>query len=199
MPKAPPVLIPPGDPEGLRRQTVTQINRINQQIAKSSQRAETMDLGHNRITSVADPGAPTDAVNLRTLKKHLDDITLQHVQRQNQNTSLYSAVFSSIGTLVSGQASAPYIIMPKRAGTPVVVKVACATSGTGTATATFNVARNGTNIMATPILFPPNSTAVVTATNFNSSAKFDVNDLITPVVSVAGGMSFVTIEVEVQP
>lgn len=195
-------MIPAGDPEQLRRQTVNQLNRINQQLASSDQRTQPMDLGHNRVTSVADPGAPTDAVNLRTLKKALDNITTQHLQRQSnqtQNGSIYSIVFSSVGTLVSGQLSAPYIIMPKRAGTPVTVKVGVNPLGTATATAHFQLQRNGTNIMQSDILFPPSSTAVVTAQNFAANAKFNVNDLITPVVSTAGGIAYVTLEIEVQP
>lgn len=200
-----PINIPPippgGDVENMRKQVTEQFNRMGTTLAKSDYRTAPLHLGGNRIAEVADPGAPTDAVNLRTLKKHLADLS-QSVQNRNSNgggSTRYSIVFSSIGSLVSGQTSAPYIVMPQRAGTPVVVKIACAASGTATATATFNVARNGVNIMAAPMTFPISTQGPVTYTNFANNAKFNVNDLITPVVSVAGGMAYVTIEVEVQP
>lgn len=192
-----PILIPQGDPESLRRQITQQVNRLKTQVSRSSQRTEPMDLGHNRITSVADPGAPTDAVNLRTLKKKLDDITMQHVQRKSGNPALlYSIVFSSIGQIVAGQLSAPYIIEAQRAGTPVNIKIAATTPPTGTFV--FNVARNGTNILITNGTLLPGQSSVITLTNFNTNAKFNVNDLITPVVATSGSAAYVTIEVEVQ-
>ena len=190
-------MIPQGDPEALRRQITQQLNRVATQVSRSSQRVEPMDLGHNRITSVADPGAPTDAVNLRTLKKHLDDITMQHQQRKAGAVSnLYSAVFSSIGTLVSGQQSAPYIIMPGRAGTPVIVKIAA--TSTGTADAKFNIAKNGVNIFASDLVLPTGSAGPLSYMNFIANTAFAVNDKLTPVVNTAGGCGFVTIEVEIQ-
>ena len=206
MPKNPPVNIPPGDPEQVRRQVSQQLNRIGTELAKSSLRTEPMNMQGNRVTGVADPGAPTDAVNLRTLKKHLDDITMQHVQRKSTPSSggIFRVVFSSVGALVSGQQSAPYIFY--HAGTPVSVKVSCV--GTATATAKFNVARirvtNGTsttssNILSSDLALPPSNFGPVTANNFTASAVFQTNDLIIPVVSTAGGVSFATIEVEIQP
>src|SRR5579859_6541595 len=147
MPKNIPINIRPGDPstENMRKQVSQQLNRMGTQLANSDRRTANLEMQGNRVVGVADPGAPTDAVNLRTLKKHLDDITLQHVQRRQGSTgSVYRVVFSNAGTLVSGQQIPPYIGF--HGGTPVSVKVAAL--GTGTATAHFNVARirvtNGT-------------------------------------------------------
>lgn len=204
MPKPVPINIPPGDPEQVRKQVSQQLNRISTDLAKSSQRTEPLQMQGNRVAGVADPGAPTDAVNLRTLKKHLDDITMQHVQRKQGTGNVYRAVFSNAGVLVSGQQIPPYIGF--HGGTPVAVKVACL--GTGTATAHFNVARirvtNGTsttsaNILASDLLLPPSNFGPVTAANFNSNASFIVNDLIVAVVSTAGGVSVATVELEIQP
>jgi hypothetical protein len=194
-----PLLIPQGDAEALRRQITQQVNRLKTQVAKSSQRTEVMDLGHNRITSVADPGAPTDAVNLRTLKKKIDEVTAQHVQRKQGNPNLlYTIVFSSIGQVVAGMLSAPYIIEAQKAGTPVNVKVAASSAPTSVPML-FNVAKNGVNILSSNGTLGTGVTSVIQVTNFNSNAKFSENDLITPVIAQSGSAGYVTIEIEVQP
>lgn len=208
MPKNIPVNIPPGDPgtENMRKQVSQALNRMGTQLANSDRRTANMDLQGNRVVGVADPGAPTDAVNLRTLKKHLDDITLQHVQRKQGNTSggNYRIVWSNSGTLVAGPTIPPYIFF--HAATPVSVKVAVL--GTGTATAHFNVARirvtNGTattstNILPTDLLLPPSNYGPVTSTAFVPNTAFAINDYVVGVCSIAGGVSVATIEMEVQP
>jgi uncharacterized metal-binding protein len=197
MPKNIPQMIPQGDQESTRRQVTQSLNRIGTQLAKSDHRTAPMDLGHNRIANVADPGAPTDAVNLRTLKKVINDIGIQHNIRKAATTSLYSIVFSSTGQVFTGQLSAPYIVMPNREGRPLLVKVAATVSGSGQSK--FNVAHNGSPILATDIILPASSNGVITANNFIPGFSFDIDDLITPVVTGAGGASLVTIEIEVFP
>jgi len=201
MPKFVPLLVPQGDDETNRRHIVQKLNDLGRNLAKSSQRTEAMDLGGHRVSSVADPGAPTDAVNLRTLKKHIDSLTHEQVRRSPPSAaaatgSIYSIVFSSIGMLVSGQLSAPYIIMPSREGMPVAVKLAA--TSTGTADCHMQVARNGTAILASDLVLPAGQHGPVTTTVFVPSPGFHLNDQITPVVLTAGGVGYVTIEVEVQ-
>lgn len=200
MPKLQPVTIPPtSNPETLRKFTVQHLNALSQQIAGSSQRTEPMDMGQNQINNVADPGNALDAVNLRTLKKYTQYQT--HPPQQVSGNSLYSVVFSYNGAVVAGVPSPPYIIMPSRAGTPVSVKVAV--TGTGTGTGSFNISWiHGTataTVLSTGITLPAGSSGPITSTAFASGVTFAVNDLLTPVVSASGGVSNLTIEVEIQP
>jgi hypothetical protein len=197
MPKFIPTLIPQGDPEAVRRQVTQELNRIKENLAQSSNRTEDMNLGGNRVTAVADPGNPTDAVNLRYLKKKLDDINLQQHQRQKRNP--YSVVFASVGTITVGMLSAPYIIMPGRAGSPNYVKVATIPAGAGIGAAQFNLALNGTNVLTSDIVLPAGSQGPVTVTNFVAGTVFPVDGLLTPVVTKSGGTSYVTLEVEIIP
>jgi hypothetical protein len=197
MPKYVPIMIKPGDVETARKQTSQELNRLGQKLAQSDNRTADLNLGGNRVTSVADPGNPTDAVNLRYLKKKLDDLTQQQHFRQKRIP--YSIVFSNSSAIVAGQFSAPYIMMPGKNGVPNFVKVACIPQGTGTGNAQFNIARNGTNVLASDLVVPAGTQGPITVTNFIAGTSFNLNDLITPVVNIAGGMSFVTIEVEVQP
>jgi len=197
-----PILIPQGDQENLRRQVTQRLNKIGSDIAKSSFRTEPMDLGHNRITSVADPGNPTDAVNLRTLKKHLDDIALQHVQRRQTTGTVFSIVFNNFGAATVGQLSAPYIGMPNRVGSTVLVKVAA--TGTGTGSTTVNLKKlnvSGTaTMLASDAVLPASQTGPITVSNFTlGGSTLAVDDLIYPVVTTAGGASFLTVELEIQP
>ena len=197
MSKYVPIMIKPGNQEVARKQTSQELNRIGQKLAQSDNRTTNMNLGGNRVTQVADPGNPTDAVNLRYLKKKLDDIG--NLQHQRQSRVPYSIVFASIGAVAAGQFSAPYIMMPGKAGSPNYVKVATIPTGTGASSAQFNIAQNGTNILTSDIIVPSGTQGPITVTNFVHGTAFAVNDLITPVVVLAGGMSYVTIEVEVLP
>lgn len=202
-----PVNIPQGDPENVRKQVSQYLNRLGEKLAASDHRTAPLQMQGNRVAGVADPGAPTDAVNLRTLKKHLDDITMDRIQRRQPDKSSggnFRVVFGAVGTLVSGTQAPAYIFF--HAGTPVNVKVA--TIGTATATAKFNIARiritNGTatasqNILASDAALPPSNYGPVNAVNFVSNIAFQTNDLLIPVVSTAGGASFTTVEVEIQP
>jgi hypothetical protein len=210
MPKNIPVNIPPGDPENVRKQVTQYMNRIGEKIAASDRRTANMEMQGNRVTGVADPGAPTDAVNLRTLKKHLDDITMQHVQRRQAGSAggsgNFRVVFAVTGTLVSGSQAPGYIFF--HGATPVNVKVTALGTATATGGAKFNMARirvtNGTattsqNILAADLTLPVSNYGPVNVTNFSPSISFQTNDILVPVVSTAGGSSYVTLEVEVQP
>lgn len=209
MPKNIPINIPPGDPEGMRKQVSQQLNRMGTELAKSDRRTAPMQMQGNRVTGVADPGNPTDAVNLRTLKKHLDDITMQHVQRRQSNAgggTNFRVVFAASGTLVSGSQTPSYIFF--HGATPVNVKVTALGTATATGGAKFNMARiritNGTttssqNILAADLTLPASNYGPVNVTNFTPNISFQTNDLLIPVISTAGGSSYVTLEVEVQP
>lgn len=197
MPRNIPILTPPGDPEQNRKQITQELNRLGSKVAQSDNRTANLNLGGNRVTQVADPGNPTDAVNLRYLKKKLDDIALQHIQRQQR--PVYSIVFSSIGAVTTGMLSAPYIMMPGKAGSPNFVKVATIPLGTGGSAAQFNLAKNGVNVLDADLVVPAGSQGPITVTNFIAGTVFSVDDLITPIVNKAGGMSYVTLEVEVVP
>ena len=197
MAKFTPIMIKPGDTETARKQTSQELNRIGQKLAQSDNRTANMNLGGNRVTQVADPGNPTDAVNLRYLKKKLDDIG--NLQHQRQSRVPYSIVFASVGAVVAAQFSAPYIMMPGKAGSPNYVKVATIPAGTGGSQAQFNVAQNGTLILTSDIIIPAHTQGPITVTNFIQGTVFAVDDLITPVVNVGGGMAYVTLEIEVLP
>lgn len=197
MAKFTPIMIKPGNPEIARKQTSQELNRIGQKLAQSDNRTANMNLGGNRVTDVADPGNPTDAVNLRYLKKKLDDIG--NLQHQRQTRIPYSIVFSAIGAVTAGQFSAPYIMMPGKAGSPNFVTVATIPAGTGASSAQFNIARNGTSILSSDLVVPAGFQGPITVTNFLPGVTFAVGDLITPVVIKSGGMAYVTLEVEVLP
>lgn len=197
MAKFTPIMIKPGNPETARKQTSQELNRIGQKLAQSDNRTANMNLGGNRVTDVADPGNPTDAVNLRYLKKKLDDIG--NLQHQRQTRIPYSIVFSAIGAVTAGQFSAPYIMMPGKAGSPNYVTVATIPAGTGASSAQFNIARNGTSILSSDLVVPAGFQGPITVTNILPGVTFAVGDLITPVVIKSGGMAYVTLEVEVLP
>lgn len=197
-----PATLPPGSignkPEQMRQQITRHLNKISTQIAQSDRRTAPMDLGHHRITAVADPANATDAVNLRTLKKHIADIVQQPNRRQSSGSSVYCIVMSNNGVAVSGQQSPPYIVQQNRTGVPYQVAVAC--TGTGTATASLNVKINGTKILASDIVIPPSTTGPYTANNFIAGVPdLTIGALVVPWVDVAGGISLFTIQLEVQP
>lgn len=196
MPKFVPTLIPQGDNESVRRQVAQQLNKVKQQIAHSDYRTNPMNMGGNRITDVAEPSNPTDAVNLRYLKKKLDDITQQHISRRPLG-KLYSVVFSYNGAVVAGSVSPPYTINKGQTGSPTLVSIAV--TGTGTAAANFNIARNGTNVLTSDIILPSGSTGPVVVTNFVPGTSFKIGDLLTPVVDVASGVSYADLQIQVQP
>lgn len=200
MPKNVPINIPPGDPENMRRQVVQAINRLGTELAKSDTRTADMDMGGNRIINCADPGAQSDVVTLRYLKKKLDELTQQHVQRKGGQR--FTIVFSHDALIVPGVQASPYVFMEGRTGTPAVVRVACLPTGTGTADAKFNLSwypngtSVGTSILTNDLVLTAGSN-ISSTTGFIQPIIFGVTDLITPVVNTAGGVSLVTIELEV--
>jgi hypothetical protein len=197
MAKYVPIAIQPGRPEDERRQVSQRLNSIGQKLAQSDHRTADMHMGGNRVTEVADPGNPTDAVNLRYLKKKLDDIG--NTQQFRQKRVPYSIVFSNLGALVAGQLSAPYIMMPGKAGSPNYVLAATIPTGVGANACQLQIAQNGTNILSADLIIPAGSQGPITVTNFNAGVIFNVGDLITPVVNAAGGFAYVTIQMEVMP
>lgn len=197
MAKYVPISIQPGRPEDERRQVSQKLNDISSKLAQSDNRTANMNLGGNRVTQVADPGNPTDAVNLRYLKKKLDD--LGNTQQFRQKRIPYSIVFSNLGALAAGQLSAPYIIMPGKNGSPNYVLAATIPVGTGGNACQLQIAQNGVNILAGDLILPAGSQGPITVSNFNQGIVFNVGDLITPVVNAAGGFAYVTIQVEVMP
>ena len=197
MAKYVPISIQPGRPEDERRQVSNKLNDLSQKLAQSDNRTANMNLGGNRVTQVADPGNPTDAVNLRYLKKKLDDIG--NTQQFRQKRVPYSIVFSNLGALVAGQLSAPYIIMPGKTGSPNYVLAATIPAGTGGSTCQLQVAQNGVNILAGDLIIPGGSQGPITVSNFIPGVVFSVGDLITPVVNAGGGFAYVTIQIEVMP
>lgn len=196
MPKFIPTLIPQGDPEAIRKQIAQEFNRIKEKIAQSDNRTNDMNLGGNRVTNVADPGAPLDAVNLRYLKKKLDDITMQHVQRRGLG-KLYSVVFSNSAAVVAGSVGAAYTINTGQAGAPTLVSVLAL--GTGTSAASFNIARNGTNVLTSDIVLPASTVGPIVVTNFVPNTLFAIGDYLTPVVIKAGGASAVDLQIQILP
>ena len=192
-----PLMVPGGDPGQTSKQITTALNSLGQKISQSDNRTANMNMGGNRVTAVADPGNPTDAVNLRYLKKKLDDIG--NTQQFRQKRVPYSIPFSNLGALAASQLSAPYIIMPGKAGSPNYVVAATIPMGTGANPCQLQIAQNGVNILAGDLIIPANTPGPITVSNFLPGIVFKVGDLITPVCNAAGGFSYVTIQVEVMP
>ena len=192
-----PATIPQGSAEQLRQHVTRALNKVSTQIAQSDRRTAPMDLGNNRITSVANPANALDAVNLRTLKKYVGDIT-QPPNRRTNAQGYYTIVFSNNGFITAGQLSPPYIIMPNRSGSAFQVTVACV--GIGAASAAFNISVAGINILATSLVLPSGQTGPVSSTAFITGVPpLSVGTIILPVIVTAGGVSYVSLQLEVQP
>lgn len=197
MAKLVPIVVPRVETvDDLRQITATKLNDLSTRIAQSNQRNEDMSMGGNRVTDLSDPATLMDAVNLKTLRKHIEEIGNTGSKRQ-VGAGFYTIVFSA-NQVVSGQACPPYIVQPHRQGSPSLVKLAA--TGTGSANALLNIAINGVNILTSDIVLGSGSHGPVSSAVFVTPLPhLDTDDLVTAVVSTSGGISFATIELEVQP
>lgn len=103
MSRVQPVTIPPvTDVEDLRIHIVKQLNDVTRNLAKSSKRTESMSLGQNRITDLADPSDGADAVNLKTLQRELEAL---RSQLQPNAAKTFAPIVQGQGTVVIGSFS----------------------------------------------------------------------------------------------
>jgi hypothetical protein len=96
-----------------------------------------------------------------------------------------------------------YIPSPERTGLPIAVKVLAIGSPSG-GNLTVNIyagttLTNGGPILASDLIFPAGSSAVVTSSNFvNPIPYFSTNLIIYPMITNGAGASAVTIEIFVK-
>lgn len=141
------------------------------------------------INNLAPGVQPTDAVIVSQLPKPAAPTTppLQH----------YTIVFSNDGTPTVGAAAPPFMVQVDRTGIPTQVWVACIGAPTGSP-ATFNVQRNGVNILSTPLSLPVGS-LVATSSQFSIPVpQFGAADIIVPYVIAANNVSQVSIGIVIQ-
>lgn len=202
MPQNELVVIPPvPDVESLRKQTVVQLNRLSTRLAQSSNRTEPMSMGLNRITDVTDPANPLDAVNLRTLRKTVQD--LGHRQKQPvppAPPAYYTIVWSTNGTLVSGTAP-PYIVNAHRTGVPGMVRAYGLTSiGTATVNVVYVPQGTGTatSLLSTPLTYSTGTPA--SSSSFIANLPtLQINDVVFGTVIGVGTQVNFTLELLVNP
>lgn len=198
------VVIPPvQDVEGLRKQTVVQLNRLSTRIAQTDARTSPMSMGHQRLTDVPDPANPTDAVNLRTLKKVVQGLGHKQIQPTPpapQNTAYYTIVWSTSGTLAAGTAP-PYIINAHRTGAPAMVR-AYGLSSVGTATVNVVYVPQGTgtatSLLTTPLTYSTGTPASST-TFISPLPTLQINDVVYGTILGAGTQIYFTLELLVNP
>lgn len=113
MPKVIPITIPETTSvQDLRENVVTHLQRLSQQITQQSVQKQPFSMGNFRIMDLANPGAPGDAVNLRTLQEQIDQVTgnsnIRPVGPSNSTTNLYIYSTSTAAlTLTTSMADVP--------------------------------------------------------------------------------------------
>jgi hypothetical protein len=193
MPRINPISIPPvSTVEDLRQATVKQVNALARTIAQSSTRTEDMDMGQNRITSVATPVAAGDAATKSYVDRALDALrsvggavksAIQSILQVGagwiiglNGAAMYLTygAFSPDGiTWTAKQANPVIISLPGGAGnTLIVYKDTGLTPGnTYTPTARFQVDGSG-NITTVGNI---TSTGTTQAATFNATSAYQAN------------------------
>jgi hypothetical protein len=185
--------------ESLRQRIVVALNSLSLRIAQTDQRTAPMDMGVNRITSVADPVNALDAVNLRTLKKNLQG---SHQQKNSQASPPPFTIVMAISGTATGL-SPGYVFNPNRTGSPLMAKIYALGTGTSVTGANIFYRPGGTGspsaILANDIYLPGGPSGPVSETNFTFTLNFSVNDVVYTQITTAGGASNLTVELLVQP
>lgn len=187
--------------ESLRQFVVVQMQGLSRRLAQENTRTQQMSMGGNRLTDVPDPANPTDAVNLRTLKK-----TLQGVSQTRQKTAVgehYVIVWSNNGTATGTSTAPPYIINQYRTGTPNIAKLYAIGTGTGSTTLNIQWVQGGTaspvKLFTSDIVLPASANGPISYQGFSIGVPFAVNDVLYAVVTTGGGASNMSLELLVNP
>lgn len=156
---------------------------------QSQMQTKDQDLHQNRIRNAAPGLTKGDYVTFEQLP------TIQPTSpTKDQHLKIE---FSSIGAVSVGQLSAPYIVGNDRVGSPTEVWVYATTAPT--TNATFNISLNGTNILVTDVTLPAGSNGPVKVTNFVTPIPmFGVGSVVLPIVTAAGGASFVSLSIQIK-
>lgn len=198
MPKLQPVVIPAVHTvEQLRQHVVTALTRVSTRLAQTSTQNGPLSMGGNRLSDVPDPANPTDAVNLRTLKKAVQGIGQQRRQQQQEvGNPYYTLGWALNGTATVSMVVPGYPINPEREGTPQAVKLYA--RGTGGTTG-INIAwvpsgfTGGTNILTSDLILGGSHGPVTSAIFISPLPHFNVNDVLYPVITTAGSASNITV------
>jgi len=146
-----------------------------------------LDAKGQRLINVATPTGPNDAVNLRYLKYNVPTST----QAANQNTGsgkdAYTIVFSA-DFAFSGDDFPAFVVGVDRAGFAEEAWVYAVGVPVSTGGLSVNISRNGTNMLATPLVLASGSTGPVYVTTFTTSNLVH-GDIVKLVTSTMGGVT----------
>ena len=179
-----------GSPQLRQVKDIKDVNIVLKQLLdwQSQLQTKDQDIHQNRIRNAADATLPGDYVTLRQLPT-----TTITAPTPDQH---FMIVFSSIGPVAVGNLSAGYTVGNDRVGQITEVWVSATVAPT--TPATFNLTLNGSNILASDIQLPGGSNGPIQATNFvQPTPFFGVGTVLLPVVTAAGGASFVSLQVQV--
>jgi hypothetical protein len=193
--------------EMLRQFVTAAFNRISLQLSQSDRRTQPMSMGGNRLSDVPDPVNALDAVNLRTLKKELQGIGNKFERKQapkvGEESTYFSVVWANSGTASSGTGIPPYVFNPNRLGTPGLFKAYAIGTGTGSTTVNWLYLPQGngagTRMLSSDLVIGAGAHGPVSANNFAIAPSFAANDVVYPVIDVAGGCSVFSLEMLVNP
>lgn len=182
MPKivAPPLAVPRNaSPElaEFQRSVLSAFQGLTTQLNAAAFTSEpapaTLDMGHQRVSNVAQPSAEGDAVNLGFLRRSFKAGAGGGV-RSASAPGFYQIIFDGQGDISTGTLVAPaYPTGINRGGTPVEANISALVPPVGTSIAVNFLVLSGTNtstLLASDLVLPAGTATMVTATNFQVPA-----------------------------
>ncbi len=198
MPKiiTPPVALPPNASVELVQfqrsvlgalQSMTQ--QMNAAVFTKDTATEPLDMGHQRVTNVAQPSAEGDAVNLGFLRRAFKGGTPGGV-RQAGGDQHYQIVYSTPGDITTGSnVCAAYDVGIDRDGTPLEANISAITAPTGTSIAVNFLRYRGTatdTLLSSDLVLPAGTSSMVVSSAFNGGMGLQYLDRVVLKVNRVG-------------
>jgi hypothetical protein len=150
-----------------------------------------LDMANFQIHNLADPSGDLDAVNLRTLKRGAAEAATAPVAAPaSSGGGAYAIVFNVGGFLGPDEQVPAYIVGRDRTGTAAEAWV-YALGAPSLQDFTFQLTKNGTNILASAATLPVGSMGPVFFTAFSGGVALEHGDVmeLVPLGGSAGGIS----------
>lgn len=181
MPKiqAPPITLPRGSDAQLSefQRTVVKavqslVSQMNQAVFTAEPAPATLDMGHNRVSNVAQPSAEGDAVNLGFLRRSFKAGATGGI-RSATSDSHYQIVFGTPGDISTGTlVDFPYNVGIDRAGIPVEANISALSPPVGADIHVNFILYSGTStttLLLTDLVLTTGQTDLATANNFDGT------------------------------
>jgi hypothetical protein len=191
-----PTLPPVTDLDALRTAVASALSNLVTQLNQSAV-TDNFDVGGNRVTNVATPTGPNDAVNKRYLHSVVGTTTNIGKKGNGSGKDAYTVVFSDSTTVGAGDVIPVFIVGSDRIGVPEEVWV-YAVQAPGSGGLVLNITHNTTNILTTALTLGSGSNGPVYSYSLTGGIKFNHGDIIQPVISTSAAASVVSIGVVVR-